>query len=388
MQKGKLNRYFTVLLMLVFICVFTRGAYAFIARTGDSVKIESDEVIKEDLYTAGGDITIDGTVNGDVYAAGQKVTVNGAVRDNAVILAQEVHVTGSVGGTLKAFGQNLEITGNVSEDLLIFGANVEIKDTAKVGGDTLFGARNISIAGPMKKDILGAGQNVTINSTVKGNVRILVQNLIIGQSALIGGNLKYVSENEAEVLSGAQIKGVITHSVPEWKEKMRKAFPFILITGIIGKIIGFFMAIVVGLVFILITPAWMRSLTDSIAEKPGSCAGWGALIFFATPIGILIAAATVIGMPLAGISLLLYLVALYMSQIAVSLLIGRLIVGREKSAESKAVLFGAFVLGLFIISLVRFIPVVGYLILLVCGIFGMGAIVIAEAVRRKTRASA
>ena len=377
-----MKRYAFLLTVCVLLLV-ARGAYAFIARTGDLVQITSEEVITEDLYIAGEEIEIDGTVNASIYAAGRKVTIRGAVKDHVVVFAQEVVLLGSVGKGFKGFAANLTMQGSVGGDLLLFGANIDIRETAAVSGDVLFGGRLISIEGPLKKDLLGAGQRITLNGSVGGNVKLAVQELSILESVRIKGNVKYYSENEADIQPGATIQGTITRRIPEYREKLKQVFPFVLIVGIAGKIIAFFMALVVGLVFILLTPVWMQSLSDAIAEKPGRCAGWGALILFVAPLAMATAFATVVGIPLAGIALLLYLVAIIVSQIALGLLIGRLIIGRERSAESKGLLFAAFVLGLVILRLLRFIPVFGHIVVLVCGIFGIGAIVVAEAARRR-----
>jgi cytoskeletal protein CcmA (bactofilin family) len=371
-----------------FIAVFaffilTQGAFAFIARTGEQVLISSDELITEDLYIAGEEIEIDGTVNAAVFAAARKVTLRGTVKKQMVVFAQEVTIQGNVGGGLKIFAQNITVNTRIDGDVMLFGARINLDEATRVSGDTLFGGRHITVNGSLKKDVLGAGQGITLNGTVDGNAKLAVQELRLTESARIRGNLKYYSENEAQIEKGARIEGSITHHLPEFRDRLKKIFPFVLLAGIVGKIVEFFIFAALGLVFILITPVWMRSLSDAIAQKPGACAGWGALLLFVAPIAIAVAFSTVIGIAVAGIALLLYLVALFISQIAVSLIIGRLIIGLERSGQSKGMLFGAFLLGLFILRLIRFIPVFGYIVLLVCGIFGMGAIVVAEAARRR-----
>jgi cytoskeletal protein CcmA (bactofilin family) len=363
--------------------IFTQGAFAFIARTGNQVLISSDELITEDLYIAGEEIEVDGTVNAALFAAARKVILRGTVKKQVVVFAQEVTIQGNVGGGLKIFAQNITVNTQIDGDVMLFGARIDLQEATRVSGDTLFGGRHITVNGTLKKDMLGAGQGITLNGTVGGNAKLAVQELRLTDSARIKGNLKYYSENEVQIAQGAKIGGSITHRLPEFRDRLKKIFPFMLLAGVGGKIVGFFIFTALGLLFILVTPVWMRSLSDAIAQEPGPCTGWGALLLFVAPIAITVAFVTVIGIAIAGIALLLYLVALSISQIAVSLLIGRLIIGSERSGQSKGMLFGAFLLGLFILRLVRFIPVFGYIVLLGCGILGMGAIVMAEAARRR-----
>jgi len=193
----------------------------------------------------------------------------------------------------------------------------------------------------------------------------------------------YVSQNEAAVQPGSRIDGSLSRRAPEFRERLKEIFPFLIVAGITAKIIGFLMAVVTGLAVMLFFPKWVWSATDSIAEKPGACVGWGALILFATPVAVLVAAFTVFGISLAVITLFVYLIAVYLSQIVAGALIGRLILGRKKTSENRGILFGAFVLGMFLIRLFRFIPVFGFFICVVAALFGLGTIVVTFAAYRK-----
>ena len=83
------------------------------------------------------------------------------------------------------------------------------------------------------------------------------------------------------------------------------------------------------------------------------------------------------------IAMMLYLVSLYVSEIIVGLLIGKLILIRVKKSDEKTFLFGAFVLGLFIIRVLRFIPLFGWIVRFIVCLFGLGAIVLAIATKKR-----
>lgn len=386
MSSLRVLRVLTCTVIFISLLIFSAHAgFAMVLRSGESITIAGDEVINEDLYLAGETIIINGTVNGDLWAAGKNVTINGRVANSVYAFANQVVVLGDVGRGVKAFGKSVRIAGNVDGDLVVAGEEIKIDSSANIQGDILFGARAVFFDGPVGGSILGGGSEITMNSGVMGDVRFGVKDLILTNMAHIGGDLTYFSENEASIGSGAEIDGVTTHRLPEYpgyKDKLKKIFPFVLLARTVRKSIGFFMALVVGLVFILLAPKWMQSMINSLQKKPGPCAGWGALILFAVPPGILIALITVVGIPLAVITLFLYLTAVYISQIIVSLFIGRLIISRGSNMDTKALMFGVFTLGLFIISLLRFIPVFGYIVSIVVILFGLGAIVVTEGIRR------
>jgi hypothetical protein len=353
------------------------------ARSGESIVISADEVVDEDLYLAGKRISVEGTVKGNLYAAGQTVNVSGSVSGNVVVFSKKAVVSGRIGEGVKAFCESVTVSGAVDGDVIAAGNTVNLESTMKLDGDAIIAARKWAVEGPVKGEILGTGRTVTISGPVNGNVRLAVSSLTVASTAHIGGNLTYVSHDEAEIQPDSRIDGMVSRRTPDFRQKMKEIFPFLIVAGITVKILGFLMAIVVGLVVVMFFPKWVWSATDSIMEKPGACIGWGALILFATPVGILFAALTIAGISLAVITFFAYLIAVYLSQIVVGSLIGRLIIGRNKTTESRGVLFGAFVLGIFIIRLFRFIPVFGSLICVVAALFGLGAFVVTFAGYKK-----
>jgi cytoskeletal protein CcmA (bactofilin family) len=369
-----------VLCLIFTISLFFAGAsgYAFIADAGEDLIIGRDEVINEDLFLAGRTIVIDGTVNGDLYAAGENITITGTIRDSAMIAGGSITITGTVGHGIKAAGRELIFNGIFGGDIVVAGDNISIGEGAEVDGDFIVAGQKVRIDGPINGYILGAGQTISVSSLVRGDATFAVKTLTLKEGARIGGDLLYLSEEEAVIFSGAEIVGSINHRIPEVREKLKAIFPFMILAGIVGKIVAFIMMVIVGLVFVLLTPRWLNRLSNSIKKQTGPCAGWGALFLFVTPIGVVIAMTTIVGIPLAVISLFIYLIAFYLSQIIVGFLIGRLILGLREEVEKKILIFSALVLGLFLIRLVRFIPVVGYIVWVLVALFGIGAIAVSE----------
>jgi cytoskeletal protein CcmA (bactofilin family) len=362
-------------------------ASAFDARTGDNLVVSSGEVVYEDLFVAGDTITIDGSVEGDLYAAARTVIIRGSVRDSATIFASTITVTGSVGHGIHAAAEELTIDGRMQGDVVVAGRTVSLGRDAVVEGDIIVAGQKIIVSSPVDGYVLGAGSTISINERVRGDVVFAVGTLTLQENARVGGNLYYVSENEAVIFPGAEVVGKIMHHIPELREKLRGVFPFILIAGVLGKVFSFVMMAVVGLAFIFIAPKWLFKLSESIKRHPGPCAGWGALILFVAPLGIGMAFMTLVGITVAIMAFLSYLLALYLSQIITALLIGRLLLGMKEETEKPGRLFGSFVLGLFLIRLVRFIPGVGIFVWAVVVLFGLGAFVVTQMKLKSTGAA-
>ena len=382
-----MRRGLVAIVLGVSVLITFSAAYSFDVRTGDNLVVSSEEVVYEDLFIAGDTVTIDGRVEGDLYAAARTVIIRGFVRDSATVFASSITITGSIGHGIHAAAEELTIDGSVKGDVVVAGRTVSLGGDAVVEGDMIAAGQKIIVSAPIEGYILGAGKTVSINERVRGDAAFAVGTLTLQENARVGGNLYYVSENEAVIFPGAEVSGRVMHHVPELREKLKGVFPFVIIVGVLGKILSFIMMVVVGLVFVFITPRWLFRLSESIKRHPGPCAGWGALVLFITPIGIMVSFLTVVGISLAVIASLAYLVALYLSQVVTALLIGRLLLGMKEETDKQGRLFGAFVLGLFLIRLVRFIPGIGIFVWAAVVLFGLGAFIVSQMKRGAREAS-
>ncbi|HEX7363574.1 MAG TPA: hypothetical protein VF366_00170 [Dehalococcoidia bacterium] len=362
-----------VVTLVAVILAFVTAAPVLAAdlRSEDSITITAGEVIEDDLYVAGNDITIDGTINGDLWAFGSTITVNGTVNGSLLAIGQTINVNGTVNHAVRVAGETINVSGKINGDLIAFSSETNIRSQAEIGGDFLFGAGNVRTEGLIGKDVKGGGNVVTIGGPVDGNVEISVENLTLTSGANIRGNLTYTSEKAADIRTGASIGGATTRNIPE----AEKAAPF---AGIGGKIVGLLMVLVTGIIIILIAPRKSATIADTILRKPLACLGWGAVILFATPVAAIIACFTVIGIPVALIVLALYAIAIFLSQIFVGLFIGRWIIGRFRETDSRGIMIGALATGLVILTLVKLIPYLGFWIGLAVALFGLGAMLVSQ----------
>ena len=371
-----------VSLLAILLMTFTAvPVLAFDARSGNIVTVASGEVIDGDLYVGGGTIIIDATINGDLIAAGRTITVNGPVNGSIIAAGRTITVNGPVNGSIMAAGGTVNINGEVTHAVRVIGETLNISGT--IGRDLLVIGRKFSMAASTAEIggdlLLGAG-TALIDGLIKGDINSGVDSLTIASTASIQGKLTYISENEANIQSGAQIRGTITHKLPNVKEKIATGI------GLWSTVIGFLMILVIGIIIVLFAPKRVEAVTESIRTRPWASLGWGTVILVAIPIAVLIVCITIIGLPLGLITLALYTIVIYLTQLFVGLLIGQLIVGAFRGVvETRAALVGAMALGLAILRLLILIPFVGFFFGLATVLFGLGAILVSE---RKLRAEA
>ena len=338
----------------------------------ESVIIGSGEVVDDDLYAAADTITIDGTVDGDLWAVGGTLTINGTVTGDVVAAVGTLNIDGEVGQSVRMVWGEANNSGNIGDDLLFGGGDLTISGTASIGGDLLFAGGKIRVNGAVFGYVRGAGDEITLSDGVGEYVDVGVDELTVTSSAVILGDLTYTSEDEAVIESGAQIGGTITHKTPIMGWLFRDG----IFTTVLGRLFTFLMVLVVGIVVVLMMPKRLALMADTIKAKPGWSLGWGAIFVFATPLAVVIACITIVGIPLGLIALALYVMALYLSQIPAGLFIGRWILGYFTKTDSKGVMVGALALGLAILCLLWMIPWFGIVVGVATVLFGLGAAIV------------
>jgi cytoskeletal protein CcmA (bactofilin family) len=362
-------------LVLMFVLLAATPAMAADLRSGDAVVISSGDVIDDDLYIAASSIAINGVVNGDVVSVGSTITVTGKINGSIIAIGSTINIGGEITESVRVVGSSVTVTGIIGGDLVTAVNDIDIDKSAVIQRDLVFAGREIDIDAPISEEITGWGSQVTIRDIVGGDVEIGVETLTIASTAEIKGDLVYYSEDPATIESGAKIDGTTTHEPAKYR---MPDFPIIRNFRIWGAVIGFFMALIPGIIIILIAPRRSKAVAAAIKTKPLLSLGWGALLLIATPIAILILCVTIIGIPLGIIGVILYGLAIFFGQIAFGLFIGYWIIGSTRNVDSKGILILAFLLGFVLLTLVKLIPFVGPFIWIVTTIFGIGAMAISN----------
>jgi len=359
-------------LLAILVLIPATTALAADLQCEDTVIIASGDVIDDDLYIAARKIVINGTVNGDVLCVGD-TTVNGVINGSLTAVGATMVIDGEITHAVRVAAGSIDIRGKVGKDVVIAGQSIDIQKTALIGRDLVFTTDKIRIDALIEDSIKGYGTTANLGSKVNGDVDIEIKNLTIESTADIQGNLVYVSEKEAEIISGAHIGGTTTHNIPKTEA------PVIPVSVKVWfRVIFFFMTLVTGGLIILLAPKRATAVATSIKRKPLLSLGWGALVFFVAPLAALIAFITVIGIPVSIIGIIFYFIALYLSQVAVGLFLGYWILGYVTKVNSRGMLLAAFALGFVILTLVSLIPYVGSVVCFAAALFGLGAMALSQ----------
>lgn len=384
MTKTSVKIIFPLLALALFLPF---SAKAFAVKTGNAVNISKSEIIDGNLYAAGSTLVIEGQVKGDVICAGQAVNISGQVDGDVLCAAQSITVTGAVAGSVRVAGSSIDLNNKIGRNLMAFGASVITESNSQVGMDMLLGAAYASLNGQIAGNLHGGGSVITLNGPVGKDVALTISAekqtpiLTLTDKATVGGNLNYTSPTLVKIAKKENIAGKVNHSIAQIRHNR---FNNYMVAGMTTmwlwcKIIGLFGAMILGLFLILLFKDKILALADDMVERPKQAIGYGALILFVGPMFLIVLALTMIGIPLAFVLLLFWLLLMILGKLLVAILAGLLLMGRYRhkkslKEETTSNMILSMIIGITITFALFIIPVFGWLLAIIAKMWGMGII--------------
>ena len=313
---------------------------------GGSPHVRLLDSIPGDAILTGGEINFEGTTGGDYLGAGGRQTIRG-----------------QVSGSLRAVGGEIQVGGVVGRNATVGGGNVSLDSGAVIGGNAYMTGGTVSIAGGVRGSLFASGGEVTINGPVGRDVEIAAGGLHLGSRAQITGNLRYrVPKDKVRIDAGARVGGTTTAIAVKTGLGARGAL------WLVGLLIA-------GVVLVALFPAFTTEAAETLYRRPGRSGlvglGWTILL----PVAAVIAAVTIIGLPLALLGVAAWLIVVFLGDLPVALWLGKKILGQRAKPGRSGAIFSVLVGGLVLVVL-ALVPVLGTLVLFAAAIFGAGAILI------------
>jgi cytoskeletal protein CcmA (bactofilin family) len=334
--------------------------------------VPASQVVNGDYFASGGTVEIAGTINGDLYASGGQVVIDGTVNGDVLVAGGRVRLSGTVSQDVRAAGGQVTISGNVGRNLTVAGGQVELAPSSVVRGGLVAAGGNVDLSAPVTGAVKVAAGTLIVANRVGGNIDAAVGTLRIASRANIQGDVNYWSGREASVSEGSRISGKIVRNVPP---KRPRLFPAAFFAWFGFVAINFLSTLILGLLSVRFLPRFHQSVVTTLKERPWASLGIGFIAAVVLPVVCGLLLATVVAIPIALILLTAFFIVLYWARIYAIGRIGELILARFRPASSRA---SAFVLGLFVYYLLAIIPFIGWLVVPLVILFGLGAELIAR----------
>lgn len=367
-----------LLISLFLVLAYPSSAYAkVIAQEQGTVTIQSNETIDDDLFIGAESVTIDGNILGSVFAGTSKINLTGSIKGDLVAGSGNVFLSGNIGGDLYLGAGDVMLNKlNVGGNVIIGAGNVTIDKDSKIGGSLIVGAGNLHNYAPVTRNLVVGGGSIYQDGSVGKEAHIGGGEVELGSNAKIGGDLTYALGEENSELKqspSASVGGTMRRYIPPVDTKTKEDFGK---AGIMARngwlLISFIGSLLVGFLLLKLLPKTSLGLSIQVRSNLLKNIGTGFLIIiFSVPV-LLVLAMTIIGLPLAGLLLLLLCIALHLAKLAASYALGRFVA--DQFNWNKLGVYAVFFLGLAIFFLLRAVPAFGWVITILFTWSGLGAI--------------
>jgi hypothetical protein len=352
-------------------------AAEFIAPGGDNgtVTLSSDQT-HGNLYIAGGNVTVNSTVEGDLFAAGGNITIGGEIRGDIMVAGGTVIINNTVTGDVRVAGGTVNINAPVNGDLLVGAGTLVLSEKALIGGEkgsdvVVSGGSVVIDSATIRAGVRIYGGQVRFNSSSLGDLYVEAnEGLTFGPKSNIAGKITYHGPQEAVVEPGSNAAGIDFHKTERRSGHMKAAWAGLFTLGFLIKILAMLLA---AWLFLKIRPRRFRHSIDSMYTNPWLNLGIGVVGLIVAPIVSIILLFTFVGWYVGLIGLLVYALLLLVSGLLAAVFTGSLILKwltkKERQMDWQAILIGVVVL-----SLLKLIPIVGWLLCAVLFLMAFGAL--------------
>lgn len=270
-------------------------------------------------------------------------------------------------GDRVCFGDNIDVrAGDSLRDIVGFGCNIKVQPGGNVQRDVVMFGGNVDIASTVGRDVFVIGGNLQLRSTA-----------VVGRDAvIIGGGLDRaegarVGRNLTTQTDGRFIFPRVPTVAPV---VINPSGPGSLLNMGLSLVTSIFVAIAfaaLGVLLAVFFPNPLQRVMMTTQQSFWPSAGVGCLTLLVTPMLLIFLLLTLVGP-------VLYLIALIAAWVfgwtAVGYLAGERILQALKVNNITSVL--AVLVGVLVLALVSSVPCVGFIVGLLIGTLGVGAVIL------------
>lgn len=339
-------------------------------RRGEHVLIPQTETIHDDLIAGGESVHLDGTVDGDVIAFTRNLTVTGHITGDLIAFAAESHMEGTVDGNVRIVSNMAILEGSVGKNVTSIANTFDLTSKGTVAGEVIALVNRMSLGGRIQRGLFAVARQTYLDGFVGRQFWLRGVILNIASTAEIDGPAIFRGVRQPIIASGAKLASPIqfkqTHPASRWVAVARL---------VVHGIFGYGVALLVGLILIVVLPGFFRTALAQ-TRRFGLSIGVGALALIVSAVLLVVAVLLIlVGVGAGFAAMLLYVPMLYLAQVFVGTWLGIRLLG--EGADGTSTVISRMALGLLILRVVGLIPLLGALMWLVVGIWGLGAVLLA-----------
>lgn len=372
-----MKKFSLILTAALMLFLVVPSAYAAEFQGTNSYSLGKTEIVSDDLYAAGQDITIDGTVERSANLGGRTIVISGEVRGDVQAMGETVRVTGKIDGTLRVAASTLVISGTVGRDVFSAAAQTTLDTTAVVSGSLYTYSGQVDVNGKIDGDLRAGAGTVNIVGGASGNAYLYASQITFGDHGAIGGNLRYTAPQKLSPTDQQKVRGTLDYhetsqKTSRWSHQ-EKTFAALVVGEVFARVYATLALGLIALLALWLAPILSSNVVRQGSEKITKNLLNGALFFLIVPFVLIAILFTIIGIPLALLLGVLYAAAFGLSMLPVAHWVGTRVLAKTQSNRYLVVLVGLVITEIGV-GILKLIPVFGSLTVFVVSVWGFGVI--------------
>jgi hypothetical protein len=347
-----------IVVLLVMLAACPAFAAPWQLRGGEEI-IGHNQTIRGDLYFGGDTLEVDGRITGDLTVFASRVIINGKVEGSLLgVVTDKIIIRGEIGGDLRILAAQAELAGKVGKSLSALVLQLSAKKDSVVETGILGYFGQVKLAGAIHGPVeMNVHSQAVIGGKISGNLTSKGAALTWLPPVEIGGRVDDYSGVSAQPGGKAQVKIAGGYHLHPMKRNRLINYKYLFMISVIW----FLGNLLMTLIFFRIFPRTAWQITRPAPKNLQRSLIVGLISFLLIPILVVILTMTTVGVPLAIVLSLFYLILLIGAGVPFTLLTGRMILrkfdGEYPNHPYLLILGGALFSG--VISL---IPVIGFLL--------------------------
>jgi hypothetical protein len=317
------------------------------------------DVAPEDLYAVANAVIVEGTVQGDLFVIAGSLTITGTVEGDVTgLVGGTVRIPGRVDGSVRLAAVRLEVPGSVGDDVAAVAGDFSTSGT--VGRDVIVFGGGADVGGTIGRDVRAQTYRMTVDGSVGRDVEVRVDRISFGSAARVAGSVLYRASRDAVVDPEAVLGDLVRTPVlsPVLAQAVARVFSILSVLGLI----------VAGIIGQWLFRSTSQRAFDLAGERPGRSALVGLGVLLLPPVLVLPLFLTLVGIPIALVILLAWIVALFLGPLPAVTRLGALLT-RGRGGAALAVVVGVVVWR----GVIWLLPVIAAVVYLSALIVGLGA---------------
>lgn len=279
-----------------------------------------------------------------------------------------------VGSSAFAAGYDIDIEKvNAKGNMIAAGYDITMDGDSSCNS-AMFAACNVTFNGSAKSAYIYA-QNVTLNGTIDGDAVIEADHVVIGEDAVVTGELKITGSEAPEVDSSAKIGKLDFNKVEtdadedaDAENAAEASMSDKIMSNVKSALYWIVAMVILGLILCFLFPNQLNAAVEIGKAHKGAWIASGLITLIITPILVILMCISFVGIPTAIMTAGFYGLFLAMATAFTGAATGRGLLNKMNPALASLI-------GIAVFELIMKIPYVGFLLRLICSVFMLGFVI-------------